>query len=435
MNLLIQLKKAAPIFLVAVACFGLLPTTRAVSPPPDGGYPNFTTAEGTNALQSLTTGSANTAVGWYSLFSNADASFNTGVGAATLLNNTIGYSNTAIGTVALFTNSTGAQNTAIGSYALFSNTTGFSNTADSFEALYSNTTGQFNTAIGAAALFENTTGFQNTASGFLALEFNTTGAGNTAIGNEALASNTTGGSNTAIGDRALFNNTTGIINTAVGVVAGSGVTTASNVISIGSPGGNVSNSCFIGNIYGVMGGFGTAVYINSSGQLFTINSSKRFKDDIKPMAKASEGLFALKPVTFHYKHDSKSTPQFGLVAEDVAKVNPDLVIRDRDGKPFTVRYEAVNAMLLNEFLREHKAFIEEQRKVQEQETTITQLKKDFGATIAHLTARLDDQATQIQKVNAQLAAASSSPGGLEASKFATGRIRGGGPAPQVVNNP
>jgi len=126
------------------------------------------------------------------------------------------------------------------------------------------------------------------------------------------------------------------------------------------------------------------------------------------MDSGSEALYWLKPVTFRYKSDKTNTPQFGLIAEEVAEVNPDLVVRDKEGKPYSVRYDAVNAMLLNEFLKEH-------RKVEEQEATITQLKKDFGATIAQLTARLDEQATQIQKVNTQ----------LETSK----------PAPQVVNNP
>jgi len=143
------------------------------------------------------------------------------------------------------------------------------------------------------------------------------------------------------------------------------------------------------------------------------------------MDKASEALLALNPVTFRYKKeiDSKGIPQFGLVAEDVEKVNPDLIVRDKEGKPYSVRYDAVNAMLLNEFLKEH-------RKNETQETTLAELK----AEIATLSATVKAQAEQIQKVTAQLATASPSGGGLELSKFATGRIRGGGPAPQVVNN-
>jgi septal ring factor EnvC (AmiA/AmiB activator) len=174
------------------------------------------------------------------------------------------------------------------------------------------------------------------------------------------------------------------------------------------------------------------VVVSDAGQLGTVASSERFKKDIATMEKASEAILSLRPVTFHYKSDSKGTPQFGLVAEEVAKVNPGLVLPDKEGKPYTVRYDAVNAMLLNEFLKEHQT-------VQQQGATITQLKStaaqqqnDFQAAIAQqqkqievLTAQLKEQAAQIQKVSAQLAAASPSRGGLEASK----------PAPQMVNNP
>ncbi len=329
-------------------CFGLSPVVRAVVPAPDGGYPGFNTAEGTNALFSLTSGVANTAIGFD----------------------------------ALFRNTTGPNNTAIG-----------------FEALFHNTTGFENAATGWRALFANTTGFHNTADGFSALSRTTTGNHNTAIGDEALGSNTIGNFNTTDGAHSLENNTTGTGNTALGFRAGDHVTTADNVICIGAGvlGANESNSCFIGNVFGRTSPGGTAVFIDSSGKLGTITSSRRFKEEIKPMAQASEGLFALKPVTFRYKKgiDPQRIPQFGLVAEDVEAVNPDLVVRDEGDKVNTVRYDAVNAMLLNEFLKEH-------RKVQQQEATITQLKKDFGATIAQLTARLDEQGSQIQKVSAQV---------------------------------
>jgi hypothetical protein len=166
-------------------------------------------------------------------------------------------------------------------------------------------------------------------------------------------------------------------------------------------------------------------------------SSRRFKTDIADMGAASEALLALRPITFRYKPelDKTCTPQFGLVAEEVAKVNPDLVTRDGKGELTTVRYEAVNVMLLNEFLKEHK-------KVEKQEATITQLKNDFQTVstqqtkeIQLLSAQLTEQAAQIQKVSAQLAATSPSLVGFEAIEFATGRIRSGGLAPQVVNNP
>ena len=364
MNPLIQLKKAAPVFLVALVCFGLLPTTQAVVPAPDGGYPNFTTAEGTKALQSLTTGSANTAVGWFSLKSVTTGSFNTGVGAGTLVLNT-GDSNTATGAAALLLNTTGAQNTANGT----------------------------------ATLVSNSTGFDNTAVGFQALNSNTTGVGNTAAGDQSLFFNTTGSGNTATGDSALYSNTTGTFNIALGDGAGGGVNTASNVICIGARGADLSNSCYVGEIFGQPVDPATAVpvFVDTNGKLGTAFSSRRFKHDIKPMDKASEAILALKPVTFNYKSDTKDTPQFGLIAEDVAVVNPDLVVRNKDGEIYTVRYDAVNAMLLNEFLKEH-------RKVEEME----------GA-MAVFSTQLKEQAAQIQKVSAQ----------LEASKL----------APQVVNNP
>src|SRR4029077_7552131 len=193
---------------------------------------------------------------------------------------------------------------------------------------------------------------------------------------------------------------------------GNGVITANNVICIGTEvaGADVSNTAWIGAVYGVTTQNGTTapVVVSADGQLGTVASSERFKKDIATMEKASEVILSLRPVTFHYKTDTKGTPQFGLIAEEVAKVNPALVLPDKEGKPYTVRYDAVNAMLLNEFLKEH-------RRVEEQEATIAQLKKDFRATMAQLATRLDEQAAQIQKVSAQ----------LEASK----------PAPQVVNNP
>ena len=144
------------------------------------------------------------------------------------------------------------------------------------------------------------------------------------------------------------------------------------------------------------------------------------------MEQASEALFALKPVRFHYKKeiDSTRTSQFGLVAEDVEKVDPALVVRDKEGKPYSVRYDQVNAMLLNEFLKEH-------RKNEEQEKTIAELKSGMTA----LAATVKEQASQIQKVSAQLATASPSHRGLRTSKFAARRIRASGPAPQLVNNP
>jgi hypothetical protein len=341
-------------------------------------------------LFSVTTGSFNTAVGAGALDLNT-ADSNTATGAAALLFNTTGTENTANGTAALELNDTGSQNTATGAFALFSN--------NSFD----------NTAIGSSALENNTIGSDNTAAGYIALSDNTTGSFNAAIGEFALGSNTSGSNNTAAGDGALANNTTGGFNTALGPGAGSNATTGSNNVYVGAGVMGVageSNACYIASIFGQTSASGIPVLIGSDNRLGTATSSKRFKEQIKPMDKSSEAVLALKPVTFRYKKevDSDGIPQFGLVAEDVEKVNPDLVVRDQEGKPYTVRYEAVNAMLLNEFLKEH-------REVQEQKTTIAQLKSGMEA----LTATVKEQAAQIQKVSAQ----------LEASK----------PTPQVVNNP
>jgi hypothetical protein len=414
MNPLIQFKKATSVFLVAfgLACFGLLPQAQAVSPPPDGGYPGENTAEGSNALFSLTTGPHNTANGFQSLFSNTTGSANTASGHNALARNTTGSQNTANGGGVLASNTSGSANTASGHHALASNTTGSNNTANGADALSGNTTGIYNTAVGFFSLRSNAIGTFNTGVGAGTLVVNTANA-NTAIGAAALLLNTAGQQNTAIGASALGSNTTGNLNVALGQLAGLNATTGENNVYIGASMEGVageSNACYIASIFGQTSANGIPVLINSNNKLGTTTSSKRFKQDIRPMDKASEALLALKPVIFRYKKeiDPAGTSQFGLVAEDVEKVNPNLVVRGKDGKPYSVRYDQVNAMLLNEFLKEHKT-------VQEQQATITQLKKDFGATIAQLTARLDEQAAQIQRVSAQ----------LEASK----------PAPQVVNNP
>ena len=230
-------------------------------------------------------------------------------------------------------------------------------------------------------------GSANTAVGTGALFSNTTGDSNTAIGLNALVSNTTGSGNTAVGVRALDHNTQGSLNIALGVNAGHDVVTAQNAICIGLNvfGADVGDSCFIGNIFGQTSASGTAVYVNSNHRLGTLTSSRRFKDDIKPMERFSEALFALKPVTFRYKKgiDPAGMQQFGLVGEEVEKVNPDLVVRDKEGKPYSVRYDQVNAMLLNEFLKEH-------RKNEQQETRIALQQKQIEALTAGL-QKVSDQ--------------------------------------------
>jgi uncharacterized coiled-coil protein SlyX len=488
---------------LALGCFALSQTARAVTPAPDGGYPNGNTAEGTNALFSLTTGSDNTAIGFKALFDNTGGRENTAMGFQALFNNTgsasdiggsqntatgfealfhntggvantangdqalfhntVGYENTATGSAALFENTKGYDNTATGFLALQNNTHGYDNTATGVEALQSNTTGFENTATGLGALASNTTGHYNTATGLGALHaqvtgnsntatgvnalfgdfmfFTSTGSNNTANGYQALYSYTTGDSNTANGVNALYFNTTGSFNTAngrgalyhntigannvtLGYRAGFNLTTGNCNIDIGNLGaagesattrigtnGSQTNT-YVAGISGVTVAGGVGVIVDSSGHLGTVVSSERFKDAIKPMDKASEAILALKPVTFRYKQelDPKGIPQFGLIAEEVEKVNPDLVVRDANGKVNTVRYEAVNAMLLNEFLKEH-------RKIQDQEATITQLKSGASkqeAIIAKQQKQIETLTAGLQKVSAQ----------LETSK----------PAPQMVLN-
>jgi Chaperone of endosialidase len=390
----IQHKTATSLILVTMALALFLSRAQAVVPPPDGGYPGFNTAEGQNALFSLTTGSANTAVGWFSLFSLTTGSFNTATGAGSLLFNTADQ-NTAFGTAALLFNTIGSNNTALGTAALLNNTEGSFNTANGASALSSNTDGAVNTATGAAALFHNTAGSDNTANGFNALNNNTEGDANTAIGRDALFRNTVGSNNTALGAFAgssLKGNSNNNID-----IGNPGVAFESDTIRVGS---EFQTRTFIAGIRGVQTGVADAVnvLIDSAGQLGTMSSSRRFKKEIKPMDKASEAILALKPVSFHYKGDNIGTPQFGLIAEEVAQVNPDLVVRDKNGEIYTVRYEAVNAMLLNEFLKEH-------RKVEQQEKTIAELKSGMTA----LTATVKEQAAQIQKVSAQLETSKAAP--------------------------
>ena len=285
-------------------------------------------------------------------------------------------------------------NTADGAFALFSNMTGNNNTAIGINALLGNTEGSNNTANGIAALSSNTTGNANTANGFEALGSNTTRGGNAAAGSLALFSNTTGTNNTACGRAALSNNTSGSHNTALGNETGDGVTAADNVICIGDgvSGQNVSNSCYVGNIWNQSGGT-QAVYVNSDGKLGAQVSSRRFKDEIRPMEQTSEVIYRLKPVSFRYKEEIEPTRPvgFGLIAEEVEVTSPHLVTHGSDGQVNAMRYDAVNAMLLNEFLKEH-------RKVEQME-----------ATIAHQQAQIEALSSGLEKVTAQIGIKNPSP--------------------------
>jgi trimeric autotransporter adhesin len=449
--------------LFVLACCVLLPQVHAVIPAPDGGYPGGNTAEGQNALLSRTSGVYNAAIGWLSLESLTTGTANTGVGAGALaLNN--GDRNTATGAGALLFNSTGVDNTAYGAFALFNNTVD-QNCAFGSQALFSNTTGGTfagnplsgedvgpNVAVGALALGQNTTAAANTAVGYQALGnmtlgnataneggfctavgFNalasadssgglgygtyndafgyealaktTTGTNNVGVGNRALFNNTTGYQNTAVGDDALFNNT-GIGNTALGFQAGALATTGINNVYIGA---NVFGAAgenfhtYIGNINTttVSGGGTDTVTVNlSTGLLGHLSSSRRYKEDIQSMDNASQALFALKPVTFRYKKeiDKSQSLDYGLIAEEVAKIDPNLAVRNGQGQIESVRYNAVNAMLLNEFLKEHKKVEQQARQIQAQKNTIGELKKGMDGVVA----QLKDQASQIQRVSAQV---------------------------------
>src|SRR5262245_50460259 len=324
---------------------------------------NFNMGIGFRALF-MNTGSRNSAVGAAALRHNAGASDNTAIGSTAMRENTTGVNNTAIGSGALQSNTNGGGNTANGAFALISNNHGSNNSAFGELALESNTAGTFNTALGQGALATNTLGNNNTASGAGALFSNFIGVNNTATGFQALNDNSGGFQNTAVGSQAL-KNSHGNLNVALGYNAGLNVTSANNVISIGSLGMNIDNTCWIQNIFGVATQSLTVmpVLVSNNGQLGTLTSSRRFKHDIKPMDKASDAILALKPVTFHYNNDKTNTPQFGLVAEDVAEVNPDLVVRDNKGDINTVRYEAVNAMLLNEFLKARRQIDAQQKQI------------------------------------------------------------------------
>ncbi|MFZ3375756.1 MAG: tail fiber domain-containing protein [Chthoniobacterales bacterium] len=349
------------VLLSALACFASSPTARAISPLPDGGYALSNTAEGTDALFTFT-----------GVFPN-NGGENTAIGFETLYHNTNGNHNTACGLQALFSNTTGSANTAVGHNALASNT------------------GSHNTAVGGGTLASNTIGNENTATGRHALNLNAHGSYNTADGEYALASSTSASQNTALGYGAGYHLTTGGNNIDIGNL---GVAGEANTIHIGNPVTVVypDGTTHAAQTKTYIAGFTTAVtgsmvVVNTTThQIGVMTSSARFKDEIKPMDKASEGILALKPVTFRYKQeiDSNSIPQFGLVAEEVEKVNPDLVTRDSEGKAYTVRYDAVNAMLLNEFLKEH-------RKVQ-----------DLQEQVEKLTAGLE-------KVSAQLELKKSAP--------------------------
>jgi hypothetical protein len=406
-----------------LACCALSPQARAVCQ--DACLTNDNTVQGDDALISLTTGTDNTAIGFDALYFNTVGNQNTAVGDQALYSNVTGTENVAVGWHALSSNTSASGNVALGWQALSSNTTGLGNVAVGIDALLLNTTGGDNVAIGENALLFNTTAAFNVALGAYALGA-TTGGDNTAIGAKALAFSSTGHDNTAVGYGALNYNGAGSYNVAVGSFAastygidgssnillgfeaGEAITTGSNNIDIGNRGfagesGRIrigtegsQTAAYIAGIRQAPLVKGTAlqVGITADGQLGVRASSARFKEAIKPMDKTSEAILDLKPVTFRYKKelDPKGAPQFGLVAEEVAKVDPNLVVADDQGKPFTVRYDEVNAMLLNEFLKEHRTVQELKSAAAKQDATIAKQQKQIAA----LTAGLQEVKAQVE---------------------------------------
>jgi len=438
MKPLIKLKTTTLLVIpLVLAGFALLPRaqaeTQAQAVTPQLALPGFNTADGFNALDSLTTGTFNSAFGALTLEDNTTGSHNTALGGQALRNNIGGSFNTAVGENALVFNLSGVQNMALGQGALASNTTGSNNTAMGFQALNVNTVSG-NTAVGFRAARGNTTGTENTAIGFQASSANTVGdlnvavgnlalvnstdaiGANTAVGSIAMVSHVTGQQNTAVGRRALENNTTGSNNVALGWRAGDNNLGASNVICIGAgvAGENVSDRTYIGGISSVaqLANNGTIRPVTvrlADGRLGFSNtnpvdlgfeSSRRFKDEITPLDHASEVIYALKPVTFRYKadHDPARIRRSGLIAEEVEKVNPDLVMRDEEGKTAGVFYNSINMMLLNEFLKEHKKVEQQQASIAELKATVALQQKGMEV----LTAQLKEQASQIQRVSAQV---------------------------------
>jgi hypothetical protein len=423
---------------LVLGCFAFSPTARAqISPAPDGGDANQNTAEGDFALAVLSGGFENTAIGFGALDGNTTGSDNTATGVGALFNNTTADFNTAMGSAALFSNTTGEGNVAVGTDALNSNTTGGlssgtpnvpgevgPNTAVGELALSFNVDAGANTAVGFEALASSVSGFVgpgstlkggfSTAVGFEALAMATGtdathGTLNDAFGYQALVNDTDGFGNAGFGTGTLHELTTGHGNTALGGGAGATLTTGSGNVFIGAlqEGTTVgeSNHTYIRNIKNTAqaAAAGTVDFVTvnlTSGLLGHGVSSRRYKEDIKPMDNASEALLALRPVTFRYKKeiDKSQTLAFGLIAEEVAKVNPNLAIRNGKGEIEDVSYQQINMMLLNEFLKEHKAFVEAQHKVEKLETTV-----------ATLVVTVKEQSSQIQKVSAQLELRKPSP--------------------------
>jgi trimeric autotransporter adhesin len=396
---------------------------------------------GKNSGYSNTTGSSNAFFGKLAGRSNTTANDNSFFGVSAGYSNTTGYSNSFFGSGAGLANTTGNENTASGKGALYSNTTGSNNTASGGYALYSNTGGNENTASGGYALYSNTGGNENTASGYSALSCNMYGNYNTASGYQALTSNLIGDANTACGNGALYANIDGNYNTASGLYAlylntGGNLSTAvgflagfnavgSNNIFINNEGAAVdSNTIRIGIvtpttwypnphtktfIAGIANATvsGSAVLIDSNGQLGIATSSRSFKEDIRDMDDASANLQRLRPVTFRYKPEYSQGAtglQYGLIAEEVAEVYPDLVQYDKDGKPFTVQYQVLSSMLLNEIQKQQKSMDQKDAEIaalkshaELQQRQIDAMRQDSDARLSALERTMNRVMTEISE--------------------------------------
>lgn len=364
------------------------------------------TASGYEALYNNRTGYGNVASGVNALYNNTEGNYDTAIGTGSLYFNTVGSNNTAVGSSALNYNTTGNGNTATGSSTLNYNTTGSYNTANGNGALFDNTTGYSNTATGGSALSANTVGSGNTAVGISALEANTTGSNNTASGSNALALNTTGSNMVAVGSGALSKDTTGADNIALGYEAGYNVTTGSNNIHIGNEGAaadtkvikigteGTQKKTIIAGIYSNTTVSGLAVVIGSNGELGVVASSERLKTDIATMGSTTEKLRQLRPVTFHYRNDQQGELRYGLIAEEVAKAYPELVVRDENGRIDGVRYDELAPMLLNEMQREHSALVAQHEAdvarigaLEQKVAEVDDLKQQLSTVIEELKAR------------------------------------------------
>jgi ribosomal protein L29 len=374
---------------------------------------NANTGGGFNALDGPTataSGEGNTGYGYQVLIPNS-GSFNTATGAFALSGNTSGSENTVSGYNAAGFNTSGSYNTATGFDVLYSNITGKGNSAEGYRALYLNRSGDYNTAVGYDTLYNNTTGTQNNAAGYSTLHANTTGSYNNGMGVEALYENTTGSQNSAVGYGALYSNTDGSYNAALGYFAGFNLTTGSNNVDISNRGvagesgvtrigtDGTQTAAYVAGIYGVSV-TGSAVVVSSTGQLGVVVSSERFKTGIAPMGADTSKLSQLRPVKFHLKTDPRGALQYGLIAEEVAQVYPELVIRKQTGRIDGVRYDELAPMLLNEVQKQQSknaAETAEIRDLRQQVAELNTLKQQMTVMSAELQKLQEKDALVVQR--------------------------------------